>query len=86
MKHTKFTREFLNNVVWIELIKPDTDEEGDKRAKLLSNMLKRLGTVDDEACFWNPSKKRYCFSTGGGGFEEAADDGHWFNLDYCGRD
>lgn len=75
--------------VWIELDPPRTNEEGEARAKLLSSMLKRLGADYGRhpAVWWNEHKRCYCFTSSSiGGFWEATDNGHWYNLEYFGRE
>lgn len=71
------------NRVWIELERPKNEEEGQHRANLLSDMLKKLGTPEfPKPVFWNTKTSRYCFTIdSAGSFMEAEDDGFWFNLD-----
>lgn len=72
--------------VWIELEQPKNQEDGEKRAALLSAMLKKLG-VDRgiyPIVFW--AHGSYCFTTADSGtFVEASDKGHWFNLDFLAK-
>ena len=71
------------NRVWIELEQPSSDEEGERRAKQASRMLKRLGVPYCQAVWWWPKHKAYCFTISTAGcFVEATDNGHWYNLDY----
>ena len=87
------------NRVWIELERPsaswpDRHAIGHARAKAASNMLRRLMKPEDveryaqaDPVFWNEDKYRYCFVLdSSGAYVEAGDDGHWFSLDYYGRD
>ena len=76
------------NRVWIELEYPKNAEEGHARAKLLNTMLKRLGvSFHSELVFWHEDKDRYCFTLDeAGGFVEAQDHGHWYNLDMLGKE
>lgn len=68
----------------------ERDALGNKRAKLASNMLRILGympTYKGEVVFWNERKQNYCFTMDeAGGFVESGDNGHWFNLDYFGKE
>lgn len=67
--------------IWIELQRPRDDEEGNRRAKLLCAMLKKLGVPYQQPVFWHPKAERYCFTIDmAGGFVEAGDNGHWFDL------
>lgn len=59
-----------------------------QRAAQLNRMLNRLvlGESDQkDRVWWNEHKVCYCFDIGGGGYVEASDRGHWFNLEYFGR-
>ena len=77
----------LEQRVWIELPRPLGKEDGEKKAELLCKMLKRLGVERDQPVWWNHTKLSYCFEIdSSGAFVEAADNGHWFNLEYFGRD
>lgn len=89
------------NRVWFECEHPDqthpkaTREErdaiGKARAKLMTNLLRRLGVLanykGDDIVFWHSDKNRYGWTVDeAGGFMIADDHGHWYNLDYLGRD
>ena len=77
----------MTNRVWIELERPEDDAEGTLRAALASRMLKRLGSDYPEPVFWNERAQRYCVTIDGGGvYQECTDNGHWFSLDYFGRE
>lgn len=76
--------------VWIELPPPDEDDiERNKEAcRLVNNMLKRLSEPDDpdRNKFWySEHEHRYCYG-GPMGYVSLADNGHWLNLSYLGRD
>lgn len=76
------------NRIWVELER-DKSAECDKinaeRAKLATAMLNRLGLVGTDIIWWNECKLRFCVTIdGAGGFQEMADNGHWFNLDFLG--
>ena len=77
-----------DNRVWIEIERPSSNEEGHERAAKLSKLIKMLGLdYTDKACWWYEDRQCYCFVTDrAGSFTEAADNGHWFNLDYITRD
>ena len=84
------------NKVWIELEVLDENEQinhelNEARAKLASTMLEKLG--------YNPGKEHYQTVTwwrskgaytvvldAAGSFQLLEDKGHWFNLDYLGRE
>lgn len=70
--------------VWIELEHPATKEQGDRRAALVTNMLRRLG-VERQRVWWSGHEGRYCYGDEMG-YIVLADTGHWFNLEYFGRD
>jgi len=82
------------NRVWIELEYPDTKlptaeyhRLAKERADRASKMLKRLGVEFGVPVFWFPDKAAYCFTIdNGGSYVQASDAGHWYNLDYFGRD
>lgn len=77
------------NRVWIELDPPASNDEGHTRAEAACRMLKRCGLdfgANRLAVWWNERKQHYCFTLDGSGtFVEANDHGHWYNLDYFGR-
>lgn len=78
----------LSNRVWIELERLKNNAEGHLRALLASNMLRRLSDASNvrDLVFWIERKQLYGFTIdSAGGFVEAIDNGHWFNLDYFGR-
>jgi hypothetical protein len=74
--------------IWIELVRPQSAEHANHVCELANNMLKRLFSPDTTFAFWwNDSKGCYCLTKDeAGGFLELADRGHWFNLDYVGRE
>lgn len=78
------------NRVWMELDRPENDEQGHARAAALTRLLAKLGfqpRKGGETVWWWPEKGRYCFTLDeAGGFVEAGDNGHWFNLDYLSRE
>lgn len=75
-----------NDRVWIELDYPPSDEDGNRRAELLSELLKKLGVPYDQPVFWSKRAKRYCFTRDvAGGFVEAGDSGEWFSLEFLAR-
>jgi hypothetical protein len=81
----------ISNRVWIELDPKGTLDERKERAALLSRMLRRLGfdprPSGDGPVFVREATGRYCFTLDeAGGYVEASDHGHWFNLDYLGRE
>ena len=72
--------------VWIELVPARNNEEGHRRAELLSNMLKSIGVKFDKPVWYKENTGRYCFVIDeAGGFVEAGSNGHWFNLSYFGK-
>lgn len=75
------------NRVWIELERSGTDEQMSERAQLLSAMLRKLGVTREQPVFWSPEKQMFCFEIDdAGSFVEAADFGHWYNLDFFGKE
>lgn len=75
------------NRVWIEVEFPKSKEEGELRAKLLSNMLRKLGVTFETPVWWWDDKGCYCFTIDeAGGFVEGGDSGHWYSLDYFGKE
>jgi hypothetical protein len=77
------------NKVWIELQVSSDQEENKARAKLAHNMLKKLGIKSGtyDIIWWHERKQVYCVTTSEAGtFMEMGDKGHWFNLDYLGRE
>lgn len=73
----------MANRVWIELERPESIEQGDERARLLSLMLQRLGI--GTRCWFDGVY--YCFTLDAAGtYVQASDRGHWFNLDRAGAD
>lgn len=60
----------------------------ERRAKLASNMLRRLGVEGEDRFFVMEDKgyPRYAQSMGGGMFSLMAEDGAWMNLGYLGRE
>lgn len=71
------------NKVWIEPEKPTTAEEGHERAKLMSNMLERLGYQYPNAVEFNERHFDYQFNQNCGTYEIGH--GRFYNLDYLGR-
>ena len=81
--------------VWIEWeypsLKDYKDElsqqtRGDEIAARVTSMIARLSEGDGKTdVFWHPTKKVFCVGDASG-FVEAVDNGHWFSLDYFGRD
>lgn len=82
----------MTNRVWIEPDFPKgmTDEQAEENCRLMNNLLDRLMKPEDAPCsqhfWWNKDKQLYCISQGHGTFLECQDKGHWFSLDYFGRD
>jgi len=79
-----------NNRIWIELTLPkynDPEREtiAKKQAALATNMIRRLGS-DGSEFFWNEHKSCYCLADSSGTYVELSDKGHWFNLDFFGRE
>lgn len=73
------------NRVWIELERPTSPEQGKQRAELMTNMLRRLGVERHHHVWWSEHEARYCYGDAMG-YIVLSDTGHWFNLDYFGRD
>lgn len=74
----------MQNKVWIELVYPRTDEEGDQRCALANNMLAKLGITERKFC-WNGGQGFYEYGDIDGGHEGLANNGRWFNLDFLGK-
>jgi hypothetical protein len=77
----------MNNYlkVWIELPLPNSPEEAEDICNKANRMMQRLGNTDGrEFRYWDKERK---YSWGGDmGFIYLTDRGHWFNLDYLGRE
>lgn len=76
------------NRVWIELEPSEDEAMCRERAEACRRMLLRLGVEESAgipAVFWDQRRECYCFAQGGGYFE-GVDNGHWYNLDFLGRD
>lgn len=81
--------------VWIEWEYPSiadfkTSEAQDAAAqetcRLLNKMLDRLsGEKDCSTVFWSEQGKEFCVG-GVAGYVTCADNGHWFNLEFFGRE
>ena len=71
--------------VWIELPLPNSPEEAKDICAKANRMMQRLGNTDErEFSYW---EKERMYSWGGHmGFMYLTDCGHWFNLDYLGRE
>jgi hypothetical protein len=71
--------------VWIELPLPNSPEEAKDICAKANRMMQRLGNTDErEFSYW---EKERMYSWGGHmGFMSLTDRGHWFNLDYLGRE
>lgn len=70
--------------VWIELDRPVDKADGDKRAQLATNILRRCGDPYSKF-WWNERRGLYCITIdSGGSYKECIDNGHWFNLEYLG--
>jgi hypothetical protein len=77
------------NLVWIELPKPENKEEAEEYCRLANNMMRRLvgdRNWNGSHFFWSEHKNMYCFGGGAGTFKYLSDRGEWFNLDYLGRE
>lgn len=79
----------VSNRVWIELEKPTSKEHADEQCRLANRMISRLAKPGDmpkeEGFFYSEIEKRYCYG-GHHGYVVCVDNGHWFNLDYFGRE
>lgn len=69
--------------VWIELDPPSSKEQGDERAAMATNMLRRLG-VERSRFWWSTREARYCYGDEMG-YVSLSDNGHWLNLEFLGR-
>lgn len=77
------------NRVWLEIERPPSDLSVDERNVIAEERAAKLSKVVEaltglkEAVWWHDRKGRYCFTIDeAGGFVEAGDEGHWYNLDY----
>ena len=79
----------MKNRIWIELERDksaDCDKINTERAELATEMLRKLGIAGKDIIWWNERKLRFCVTIdSAGGYQEMADNGHWFNLDFLGR-
>jgi len=81
--------------VWIEWEYPSIkdfktpearNEAANETCRLLNNMLARLcGDAKRSEVFWNEKEVIFCVGDNSG-FVECSDSGHWFNLEFFGRD
>jgi hypothetical protein len=90
--------EMTMNRIWIELEMPWSEGKprridhalGKRRAELADRAMRKMGILPDykgKIVFWYEDKLHYCFTLDyGGSFVEASDSGHWYNLDYLGRE
>ncbi len=73
------------NRIWIELDRLGAHEDNHEQAKLANAMIKRLGGTTEFR--YNESKEMYeVVLDVAGSYKECSDNGHWFNLDYFGRE
>src|SRR3954465_5412761 len=69
--------------VWIELERPKDAAEGNRRAELATNMLRRLG-VTHSRFWWSVHEGFYCYGDQMG-YTVLSDNGQWLNLEFLGR-
>lgn len=75
------------NRIWIELDRPLSDVHGEELARKASLMVNRMGVPWPNPIFWSEHSKMFCFVTDeAGSFEEAGDNGHWYNLDWLAKE
>jgi hypothetical protein len=77
--------------IWVEIEYPKTEEEGHRRAKLMSNFLAKVGYkfAGHETVMWDQKRGRFMFTNDeAGGFLVPAPPNHglWINLTYYGKD
>jgi hypothetical protein len=78
---------FPQSRVWIELDPPLNTEHAEHLCALANTMLARLNGADSELAWqfgWDAERR--CYTYGGHmGSLDLPDRGHWFRLDYLGR-
>lgn len=80
--------------VWVEVEDPrdKTPEQREETCRLLNNMMARLTDPENRKYspkfWWSERDGKYAVTQGGvgGGFMVCTDNGHWFNLEYYGRE
>lgn len=78
----------MTNRIWIELDKPKNDAHGQEQVRLANNMLRRLLDMpkgEPPTVYFEYAGGKYHYGNITGTIE-LADNGHWMNLDYLGRD
>lgn len=79
----------MANRFWFELERTGTDEENDLKAAQACRVLERIGIRygNYPAVWWDSKRSLFAFTTDETGcFVTANDNGHWYNLDYWGRE
>jgi hypothetical protein len=71
--------------IWIELDKPLNKEHALTICAKANRMMARLGDMSGNAFFWDEKDNAFCYG-GDMGYMGLPDRGHWFNLDYLGRE
>jgi len=71
--------------VWIELEQPRDYAHAQQVCMKANRMMDRLGDAAGQIFFWDEDDEKYCWG-GSMGHITLADRGHWFNLDYLGRE
>lgn len=71
------------NRIWIELDVPENDQHAELQCELANKMLGRLGDTGGQK--FSLDGRHYCYGNNMGAIQ-LIDRGHWFNLDYLGRD
>lgn len=77
-----------NDKIWFEFDKPESEEHAKRMAEKANNMLKRLCAPEPAPqFFWSNHECKFCIQNSpGAGYLVLTDRGHWFNLDFFGRD
>lgn len=71
--------------VWIELEKPRNAEHAKVICEKANRLMNRLGFTEGWHFHWDEKERQYWWC-GDSGYITLSDRGHWFNLDYLGRE
>lgn len=71
--------------VWIEMDRPRDAAHADAICDKANRMLERLGVADTHRFWYHDREAIYCLG-GQAGYVTLSDRGHWFNLDFLGRE
>jgi hypothetical protein len=74
------------NRIWIELERHNDDAVNVRRAELATTMLRRLGDTISKF-WWHEAEQSFCITIdSAGSYLACSDNGHWFSLDFLGKE